>query len=72
MSRTDDDRAAWHPEERITVDQALEASVRSSLRPGEPADIVLCAADPRAATGEGLRSMPIVSTLLAGYVTHVL
>jgi predicted amidohydrolase YtcJ len=72
VSRTDDDRAAWHPEERITVDQALEASVRSSLRPGEPADIVLCAADPRAATGEGLRSMPIVSTLLAGYVTHVL
>ncbi|MFJ6531432.1 amidohydrolase [Microbacterium sp. NPDC091662] len=70
VSRTDDERTPWHPEERITVDQALEASVRSSLRPGEPADIVLCAADPRTATGEGLRTMSVRSTLLAGYVTH--
>ena len=71
VSRTDDERVAWHPEERITIDQAVEASVRSSLRPGEPADIVLCAADPLTSTGEGLRSMPIVATLLGGYVTHV-
>ncbi|WAA67841.1 amidohydrolase [Microbacterium oxydans] len=70
VSRTDDEREPWHPEERITVDQAIEASVRSTLRPGEPADIVLCAVDPRTATGEGLRSMPVVATVLAGHVTH--
>lgn len=70
VSRTDDDRAPWHPEESISIDQALEASVRSALRPGEPADIVVCDADPRASSGEGLRSMPVRSTLLAGRVTH--
>lgn len=70
VSRTDDDRAPWHPEERITVDQALEASVRSALRPGEPADIVLCGSDPRSATREVLRSMTVLSTVLAGRVTH--
>ena len=71
VSRTDDERAAWHPEERLTLDQALDASVRSSLRPGEPADIVLCGADPRTATGELLRSMPVLSTLLGGHVSHI-
>lgn len=71
VSRTDDERAAWHPEERVTLDQALDASVRSSLRPGEPADIVLCGADPRKASGELLRSMPVLATLLGGYVSHI-
>ncbi|MFS0893650.1 amidohydrolase [Microbacterium sp. 179-I 3D3 NHS] len=68
--RTDDDRAPWHPEERLTLDQALEASVRSSIRPGEPADIVLCAVDPRAAEPGVLRAMPVLATLLGGRVTH--
>lgn len=70
VSRTDDERAPWHPEEAVTVDQAIEASVRSSLRPGEPADIVLTASDPRVARGDGLRAMPVLATLLAGRVTH--
>ena len=39
VSRTDDDRAPWHPEETLTVDQAIEASVRSALRPGEVAAV---------------------------------
>lgn len=70
VARTDDDRAPWHPEERLTFDQALEASVRSALRPGEPADVVLCATDPRTATGEELRAMAVHATLLEGRVTH--
>lgn len=70
VARTDDDREPWHAEERLTFDQALDASVRTSLRPGEPADIVLCATDPRTATGEELRSMTVSATLLAGRVTH--
>lgn len=69
VSRTDDDRESWHPEEQITFDHALEASVRSALRPGEPADIVLCAMDPRKTEPKQLRTMPVISTLLAGRVT---
>uniref|UniRef100_UPI00406C83A2 amidohydrolase n=1 Tax=Microbacterium sp. LWH11-1.2 TaxID=3135258 RepID=UPI00406C83A2 len=70
VSRTDDDRAPWHPEETLTVDQAIEASVRSALRPGEVADIVLCGEDPRTATAPGLREMPVVATILGGRVTY--
>lgn len=69
--RTDDARPAWHPEERLTVDQALAASVRSALRPGEPADVVLTAVDPRTADASALRAMPVAATLLAGRVTYV-
>lgn len=69
--RTDDDRAAWHPEERVTLDQALEASVRTSLRPGQSADIVILGSDPRTADAAGLRTMPVTTTLLGGRLTHV-
>lgn len=71
VDRTDDARAPWHPAERLTIDQALAASTRSSLRPGEPADIVLCGADPRIAHGTDLRAMPVVATMLAGRLTHL-
>ncbi|MDF2506373.1 MAG: metal-dependent hydrolase [Microbacterium sp.] len=70
VSRTDDGRAPWHPEERITIDQAIESSVRTSLRPGEPADIVVCGTDPLVARGEELRGMPVLATVLAGRITH--
>ncbi|WP_345941176.1 hypothetical protein [Microbacterium sp. Se63.02b] len=70
VSRTDDDRAPWHPEERITVDEALAASVRTALRPGAPADLALCGVDPRTANGAELRTMPVRATLLGGRVTH--
>lgn len=70
VDRTDDDRDPWHPEERLTIDQALAASARTSLRPGEPADVVLCGADPRTAHGAQLRNMPVLATVLAGRVTH--
>ncbi|WP_217183836.1 amidohydrolase [Streptomyces sp. AC495_CC817] len=69
VTRTDDDRDAWHPEERLSIDEALAASVRTQLRPGEPADVVLCGADPRA-DESALHDMPVVATLLAGRVTH--
>lgn len=71
VTRTDDAREPWHPEERLSVDEAIEASVRSAIRPGEPADLVLCGADPRAAGGSELRSMPVVATLLAGRIAHL-
>lgn len=71
VARTDDVREPWHPEERMTFDQALAASVRTSLRPGEPADIAICTGDPRVATGEQLREMTVSATLLAGRITHL-
>lgn len=71
VDRTDSEREAWHPNERLTVDQALVASTRTSLRPGEPADIVICADDPQVARGAALRTMPVVATLLGGRLTHL-
>lgn len=70
VTRTDDDRDPWHPEERLTIDQAIEASARTSISPGEPADLVVCGIDPRTAEGDRLRRMPVHATLLAGSVTH--
>lgn len=70
VARTDDERAPWHPEEALRFDEALGASVRSSTRPGEVADLVLCGADPRSADGTTLRRMPVVATLLGGRLTH--
>jgi predicted amidohydrolase YtcJ len=70
VHRTDDDREAWHAEERLTLDEALAASVRSAVRPGERADLVVCGADPSAASESTLRRMPVLATLLGGRVTH--
>jgi predicted amidohydrolase YtcJ len=71
VARTDDSRAPWHPEERVSVDAALRASVRTSVRPGEPADLALCAADPRTSDASQLRSMPVIATMLSGRLTHL-
>jgi predicted amidohydrolase YtcJ len=66
VTRTDDDREPRHPEERMTRAQALQASVRTALRPGEPADIALCGFDPLGASGADLRAMPVTATMVAG------
>ncbi|KJL28009.1 N-substituted formamide deformylase precursor [Microbacterium oxydans] len=71
VSRTDGEREPWHPEERLRIDDAVAASIRSSLRPGEVADIVVCGKDPQTATGEQLRTMPVAGTVLAGRLTHI-
>ncbi|WP_091233064.1 amidohydrolase [Microbacterium sp. 3J1] len=70
VTRTDDDRGPWHPEERLTAAQALRASARTSLRPGQPADIAITGLDPLTASGAELRGMPVTVTLLEGRITH--
>lgn len=70
VTRTDDDRDPWHPEERLTREQALRASVRSSVRPGELADVALCGYDPLTASGADLRGMPVTATMVAGRLTY--
>lgn len=72
--RTGDERDAWHPEERISVDAALRASSRhgsTDVEIGGAADLVLCGNDPFTASRESLRDMPVAVTLLGGRVTHL-
>lgn len=70
VERTGDERPAWHAEERLAFDEALAASVRTAIRPGEAADLVLCGIDPRTASGDALRRMPVLATLVDGRITH--
>lgn len=72
--RTGDDRAAWHPEEQVTVRAALRASSRhgsTDVEIGSAADLVLCGSDPMTATRAQLREMSVAATLLGGRVTHL-
>jgi len=67
--RSRDGRDPWHEEQAISAAEAIACSVRSRIRPGEPADLVLLEADPLGATGT-LRDMPVAATLLGGRWTH--
>jgi predicted amidohydrolase YtcJ len=85
VSRARDGRVPWHPEQRIGLRTALEASTDGrGLVPtvGGPADLVVLDADPLAvAEGAGggaeaaeaaaaLRELSVAGTLLAGRWTH--
>jgi len=66
VSRSRDGRPSWHPEQRITVAEALRCSTRSTVAPGHPADLVVTDLDPFAVEPEQLRTMRVAATLLAG------
>jgi len=74
--RTDDDRAPWHPEERLDLETALAASAHggtggeAAIRPGAVADLALLAADPAVADARGLRTMPVAATIVGGRLTY--
>lgn len=70
VSRARDGREPWHPEQAVTASEAIDASTRSSVAEGQPADLIAVELDPYSADGEQLRSMPVALTLLAGRVTH--
>lgn len=69
VSRTDDDRPAWHPEQRIPLDVALAASCggRTAVSVGDVADLLVTERDPRQGP---LRDMPVLLTMLGGRITH--
>jgi predicted amidohydrolase YtcJ len=69
-TRTRDGRPAFHPEQSISVVEALAASTRTLVSVGQPADLVALDVDPLSADAETLRSMPVAATLLGGRVTH--
>lgn len=70
VTRERDGRQSWHPEQRITVAEALAASTRTTVAVGQKADLVVTDLDPMTATGDELRAMPVATTLLGGRFTH--
>jgi predicted amidohydrolase YtcJ len=80
--RTLDPRPAWHPEQALTVEQALQASTvnpawlagderrRGKLLPGYYADLVVLDRDPVASPPEELPEVKVVATMLGGTWVH--
>jgi len=80
--RTLDEREAWHPEQTVTVEQALEATIlapawlarderqRGKLLPGYLADLVVLDRDPLAIEPEELPEVQVVATMLGGRWVH--
>jgi predicted amidohydrolase YtcJ len=80
--RTLDDRPGWHPEQALTVEQALQASTvspawlagderrRGKLLPGYHADLVVLDRDPVACAPEELPEVQVVATMLGGVWVH--
>lgn len=72
VGRSDDDRPAWHPEQRLPLRDALAAAARGRrlIRVGDPADLVVVDVDPLDADLDTLRAMPVHATMTAGHWTH--
>jgi predicted amidohydrolase YtcJ len=80
--RSLDERPAWHPEQAVTVQQALEATTvnpawlagderrRGKLLPGFYADLVVLDRDPVASPPEELPEVEVVATMLGGTWVH--
>ncbi len=80
--RTLDDRPAWQPEQAVTLDQALHATIvapawlsgderrRGKLLPGYLADLVVLDRDPVACDPSELTSVGIVATMVGGRWIH--
>jgi predicted amidohydrolase YtcJ len=75
VHRSRDGRPSWHPEQEITVAEALAASIRSARRGAalstdDQADLVVLDGDPFTADPGALRAMPVAATMLNGDWTH--
>lgn len=72
VARSDDGRPAWHPEQALSVADALAASSRGrrGLTAGSAADLVIVGEDPASAAPSALRDMPVLATLLGGRWTY--
>ena len=80
--RTIDDREPWRPDERLTIEQALEATTvnpawlsgdersRGKLLPGYLADLVVLDRDPVTCEPEELRELQVVATMVGGRWVH--
>jgi predicted amidohydrolase YtcJ len=72
VTRTDDDRPGWHPEQALPLDVAVAASTggRTTVEAGDPADLVLVGRDIADLPPSELRDLPILATVLDGRLTH--
>jgi predicted amidohydrolase YtcJ len=80
--RTIDERPAWHPEQCLTVEQALIASTvnpawlsgderrRGKLLPGYLADLVVLSRDPLDCPPDELETVEVVATMVGGRWVH--
>ena len=80
--RTLDNRPAWHPEQALTVEQAIQATCvtpawlsydehrRGKLIPGYLADLVVLDQDPFELQPEQLEDLQVVSTMVGGRWVH--
>jgi predicted amidohydrolase YtcJ len=80
--RTIDDRAAWRPEQAVTVEEALLATTvtpawlagderrRGKLLPGYLADLVVLTRDPLECSPDELDTVEVVATMVGGRWTH--
>jgi predicted amidohydrolase YtcJ len=80
--RTLDDREAWHPEQAVSVEQALAATIlapawlagderrRGKLVPGFFADLVVLDRDPLAIPPDELDEVQVVATMVGGRWVH--
>jgi hypothetical protein len=80
--RTLDERPAWHPEQAVTVEEALRATTvnpawlagderrRGRLLPGYLADLVVLDRDPLAIPADELRDVHVVATMVGGRWTY--
>jgi predicted amidohydrolase YtcJ len=82
VTRTLDDREGWHPEQAVTVEQALHATCvapawltgderrRGKLLPGFLADLVVLDRDPLECPPEELGELEVVATMVGGRWVH--
>jgi hypothetical protein len=77
VHRSGDEREPWHPEQSLTVREALAASTDGwgTVAPGHPADLALLDADPLAPgapadQAAALRRMHVAATWVAGTLVH--
>jgi predicted amidohydrolase YtcJ len=80
--RTIDDRPAWHPDQAVTVEEALQATCvapawlegaerrRGRLVPGQLADLVVLDRDPLECAPEELRELEVAATMVGGRWVH--
>jgi predicted amidohydrolase YtcJ len=72
VTRTDDDRPGWHPEQALPLPAAVAATTGglTTVKPGDPADLVLAGRDITGLPPSELRDLPIRATVLDGRLTH--
>jgi predicted amidohydrolase YtcJ len=70
VTRSRDGRDPWHPEQAISVPDAIAASARghATVERGMVADLQIVERDPLTCDPETLRTMPVAGTLLDGRV----